>query len=159
MKQVAEGMHYLASQHNFVHKDLAARNCLIDSSNRVQVSDLGLCEEGYSEDYECDNGSFRPLRWMSPEAVRLETFSSLSDVWSFGVLAWEILNPGTQPYSELSDEEVRSEIEQGNQLVLPDDCEFELCEVIKQCWERETAMRPDFRSLVSSLTEIHGKVN
>ena len=96
MKQVAEGMHYLASQRNFVHKDLAACNCLIDSSNRVQVSDLGLCEEGYSEDYECGNmGSFRPLRWMSPEAVRLETFGSLSDVWSFGVLAWETLNPWT----------------------------------------------------------------
>ena len=104
--QIAAGMEYLSS-HFFVHKDLAARNILIGEQLHVKISDLGLSREIYSADYyRVQSKSLLPIRWMPPESIMYRKFTTESDVWSFGVILWEIFTYGKQPWFQLSNTEV-----------------------------------------------------
>lgn len=94
--QICDGMEYLAS-HHYVHRDLAARNCLVGDQMTVKISDFGLSRDIYSSDYyRVQSKSLLPVRWMPSESILYGKFTTESDVWSFGVVLWEIYSYGLQ---------------------------------------------------------------
>ncbi|TSL28214.1 BDNF/NT-3 growth factors receptor [Bagarius yarrelli] len=105
-QQIAAGMVYLASQH-FVHRDLATRNCLVGENLLVKIGDFGMSRDVYSTDYYRVGGhTMLPIRWMPPESIMYRRFTTESDVWSLGVVLWEIFTYGKQPWYQLSNNEV-----------------------------------------------------
>ncbi len=117
---VASGMSFLADN-NVIHNDLAARNCLVTANLLVKIGDYGLSPQRYSSDYFVleDGKAPVPVRWMSPEALKKETISTASDVWSLGITVWEIFTTGNTPYPSLSTSEVKAHVCGGNVLPAP----------------------------------------
>lgn len=144
--QVLSGMNYLSSK-KFVHKDLAARNCMIDRDLNVKIGFLRLSCDVYSAEYCRFNNMQVPLRWMAPEAIFDGKFSEKSDVWSYGVLTWEIFACGQTPYHDRSNEEVLECIKDDLRLPKPDDCPETVLEVLQKCWEGNPQDRPTFQEL------------
>ncbi|KAK3096875.1 hypothetical protein FSP39_004321 [Pinctada imbricata] len=127
---VARGCKYLEEMH-FVHRDLAARNCLVSSKNpaefRVKIGDFGLARDIYKNDYYRKEGEgLLPVRWMSPESLVDGVFTTQSDIWAFGVLMWEVITFGQQPYPARTNIEVLNFVRSGGQLDKPDSCPQEL---------------------------------
>ena len=119
-------MEYLAS-HFYIHKDLAARNILVGEQLHVKISDLGLSREIYSSDYYCiQPKTLLPIRWMPPEAIAYGKFTTDSDIWSFGVVLWEIFSYGLQPYYGFSNQEVMEMVRKRQLLPCPEDCVMSL---------------------------------
>lgn len=115
-------MEYLAS-HFYIHKDLAARNILVGEQLHVKISDLGLSREIYSSDYYCLRPkTLLPIRWMPPEAIAYGKFTTDSDIWSFGVVLWELFSYGLQPYYGFSNQEVMEMVRKRQLLPCPEDC-------------------------------------
>ncbi|XP_078398900.1 inactive tyrosine-protein kinase 7-like isoform X2 [Cetorhinus maximus] len=152
--QVALGMECL-SNHRFVHKDLAARNCLISAQRQVKVAALGLRKDVYNSEYYHFHQAWIPLRWMPAEAIFEDDFSTKSDVWSFGVLMWEVFSQGELPFSKLSDDEVLTGI-QNSQIKhsAPDGCPSKLYKLMQHCWAASPKDRPSFSEIVNALGEI-----
>ena len=115
-------MEYLAS-HFYIHKDLAARNILVGEQLHVKISDLGLSREIYCSDYyRIQPKALLPIRWMPPEAIAYGKFTTDSDVWSFGVVLWEVFSYGLQPYYGFSNQEVMEMVRKRQLLPCPEDC-------------------------------------
>ncbi|GAA6072398.1 neurotrophic tyrosine kinase, receptor, type 2b, partial [Tachysurus ichikawai] len=147
-QQIAAGMVYLASQH-FVHRDLATRNCLVGENLLVKIGDFGMSRDVYSTDYYRVGGhTMLPIRWMPPESIMYRRFTTESDVWSLGVVLWEIFTYGKQPWYQLSNNEVIECITQGRVLQRPRTCPKEVYDLMLGCWQREPYMR-------LSIKEIH----
>ena len=139
---IAAGLEYLAVRH-FVHRDLATRNCLIDEKFVVKIADFGLSKDVYNKDYyKLDEKAAVPIRWMPPEAILYCKFSTQSDIWSFGIVLWEIFSSGIQPYCALSNEEVVEHVTKGNILQCPNDCPKKLYHLMVRCWANEPNKRP-----------------
>ena len=131
---IAAGLEYLASRH-FVHRDLATRNCLINLQLFVKISDFGLSKDVYSKDYyRFGDKSVLPIRWMPPEAIVYSKFTTQSDVWSFGIVLWEIFSGGAQPYYTLSNEEVIEYVTNEKMLRCPYECPSEIYDLMVDCW-------------------------
>ncbi|XP_078658131.1 inactive tyrosine-protein kinase transmembrane receptor ROR1-like [Branchiostoma floridae x Branchiostoma belcheri] len=154
--QVAAGMDYLASKH-FCHRDLAARNCLVGDNLLVKISDFGLSRDIYSSDYyRVQSKSLLPVRWMPPEAILYGKFSTDSDVWSFGVVLWEIFSYGLQPYYGYSNQEVIEMIRSRQLLPCPDNCPARMYSLMLECWNEIPARRPSFNQIHTRLRAWEG---
>ncbi|KAL0181932.1 hypothetical protein M9458_021307, partial [Cirrhinus mrigala] len=149
--QVAAGMEYLSS-HHVVHKDLAARNILVCDKLNVKILDLGLFREVYSADYYKLMGTSPfPIRWMSPEAILYGKFSTDSDIWSYGVVLWEIFSYGLQPYCGYSNQDVIEMVRNRQVLSCPDDCPAWIYTLMLECWNEFPARRPRFKDIHARL--------
>lgn len=149
--QIARGMSYLASQ-RFVHRDLACRNCLVAPGPIVKIADFGMSRDVYTCDYYKIGGSrLLPVRWMSPESVVYGRFTLESDIWSYGVVLWEIFSFGKQPYYGHTNEEVVKLILDGIMLIPPLDCPSIICELMKYCWKTEPRDRIRFINICDKL--------
>lgn len=152
--QVAAGMEHL-SNHRFIHKDLAARNCLINSSLDVKITMQQLSCDTYSAEYISYNNHLVPARWVAPEAFLEDEYSTKSDVWSFAVLVWEVLTQGKMPFTEHSDETVINLLEQ--KLLNwkpPDDIMSGLFTLLIQCWSDCPKYRPTFSEVVIQIGDM-----
>ncbi|XP_062340407.1 tyrosine-protein kinase transmembrane receptor ROR2 isoform X2 [Osmerus eperlanus] len=149
--QVAAGMEYLSS-HHVVHKDLATRNILVCDKLNVKILDLGLFRDVYSADYyKLMGASPFPIRWMSPEAIMYGKFSTDSDIWSYGVVLWEIFSYGLQPYCGYSNQDVIEMVRSRQVLACPDDCPAWIYTVMLECWSEFPARRPRFKDIHNRL--------
>ncbi|KAJ7416887.1 hypothetical protein WISP_67964 [Willisornis vidua] len=149
--KVALGMEHL-SNGRFVHRDLAARNCLVSAQRQVKVSSLSLSKDVYNSEYYHFRQAWIPLRWMPPEAVLEDEFSTKSDVWSFGVLMWEVFTHGEMPYTPLADDEVLAGLQSGKtKLPQPEGCPSRLAKLMQRCWAPSPKDRPSFSELATTL--------
>ncbi|XP_066567473.1 tyrosine-protein kinase transmembrane receptor ROR2 isoform X2 [Amia ocellicauda] len=149
--QVAAGMEYLSS-HHVVHKDLATRNILVCDKLNVKILDLGLFREVYSADYYKLMGTNPfPIRWMSPEAIMYGKFSVDSDIWSYGVVLWEIFSYGLQPFCGYSNQDVIEMVRNRQVLPCPDDCPAWIYTLMLECWNEFPVRRPRFKDIHTRL--------
>uniref|UniRef100_A0A8C4SS33 receptor protein-tyrosine kinase n=1 Tax=Erpetoichthys calabaricus TaxID=27687 RepID=A0A8C4SS33_ERPCA len=154
-KQVAAGMAYL-SERKFVHRDLATRNCLVSENLVVKIADFGLSRNIYSADYyKANENDAIPIRWMPPESIFYNRYTTESDVWAYGVVLWEIFSFGLQPYYGMAHEEVIYYVRDGNILSCPEHCPLELYNLMRLCWSSHPTDRPSFASIHRILERMH----
>ncbi|KAK2570254.1 Tyrosine-protein kinase receptor torso [Acropora cervicornis] len=148
--QIANGMAYLAGK-GIVHRDLAARNILVGDDKVLKISDFGLSREGI---YVKRRTGRIPLRWLSIEAMRERIYSTASDVWSFGIVLWEICTLGGFPYPTINDRDLLEFLLDGNRMDKPENCTDEIYEIMLACWSRDSEERPSFQSLSKQLLDM-----
>ncbi|XP_069371100.1 ephrin type-A receptor 7 isoform X3 [Paralichthys olivaceus] len=177
LRGIAAGMRYLADM-GYVHRDLAARNILVNSNLVCKVSDFGLSRvidddpeavyttSGKMQDvmnlifapatdlHFTEQGGKIPVRWTAPEAIQYRKFTSASDVWSYGIVMWEVMSYGERPYWDMSNQDVIKAIEEGYRLPAPMDCPPGLHQLMLDCWQKDRAERPKFDQIVGILDKM-----
>ncbi|XP_045732000.1 insulin receptor-related protein [Mirounga angustirostris] len=149
--EIADGMAYLAAN-KFVHRDLAARNCMVSQDFTVKIGDFGMTRDVYETDYYRKGGKgLLPVRWMAPESLKDGIFTTHSDVWSFGVVLWEIATLAEQPYQGLSNEQVLKFVMDGGVLEELESCPLQLQELMSLCWQQNPRLRPTFTRILDSI--------
>ena len=153
--QLARGLDYL-SKKKFVHRDIATRNCLVDSQFVCKIADFGLSRDVYGSDYYKVGGKSAclPVRWMPPESLLYGRFTVKSDVWSYGVLMWEVFTFATQPYFGASNQEVIDNIRRLVLLECPSLCTQDVYDIMLECWEKMPIKRPQIGEILQSLERL-----
>ncbi|KAJ8371012.1 hypothetical protein SKAU_G00110400 [Synaphobranchus kaupii] len=155
LRGIAGGMKYLSDM-SYVHRDLAARNILVNSNLVCKVSDFGLSrvlEDDQEGTYTTSGGKI-PIRWTAPEAIAYRKFTSASDVWSFGIVMWEVMACGERPYWDMSNHEVMKAINEAFRLPAPMDCPSTVYQLMLRCWLQDRSKRPCFNDIVSLLDKF-----
>ncbi|RXM34680.1 Ephrin type-B receptor 3 [Acipenser ruthenus] len=157
LRGIAAGMKYL-SDANYVHRDLAARNILVNSNLVCKVSDFGLSrfleDDPTDPTYTSSLGGKIPIRWTAPEAIAYRKFTSASDVWSYGIVMWEVMSYGERPYWDMSNQDVINAVEQDYRLPPPMDCPTALHQLMLDCWVKDRNLRPKFAQIVNTLDKL-----
>uniref|UniRef100_A0A672MSS1 Ephrin type-B receptor 3 n=1 Tax=Sinocyclocheilus grahami TaxID=75366 RepID=A0A672MSS1_SINGR len=157
LRGIAAGMKYLSDM-NYVHRDLAARNILVNSNLVCKVSDFGLSrfleDDPTDPTYTSTLGGKIPIRWTAPEAIAYRKFTSASDVWSYGIVMWEVMSYGERPYWDMSNQDVINAVEQDYRLPPPMDCPTALHQLMLDCWVKERNLRPKFSQIVNTLDKL-----
>ncbi|XP_043573945.1 ephrin type-A receptor 5-like isoform X3 [Chiloscyllium plagiosum] len=155
LRGIASGMRYLSDM-GYVHRDLAARNILVNSNLVSKVSDFGLSRvlEDDPEAAYTTRGGKIPIRWTAPEAIAYRKFTSASDVWSYGIVMWEVMSYGERPYWEMTNQDVIKAVEEGYRLPTPMDCPAALYQLMLDCWQKDRNSRPKFEEIVSILDKM-----
>ncbi|XP_076879992.1 ephrin type-B receptor 3b isoform X6 [Brachyhypopomus gauderio] len=157
LRGIAAGMKYLSDM-NYVHRDLAARNILVNSNLVCKVSDFGLSrfleDDPSDPTYTSSLGGKIPIRWTAPEAIAYRKFTSASDVWSYGIVMWEVMSYGERPYWDMSNQDVINAVEQDYRLPPPMDCPTALHQLMLDCWVKERNLRPKFSQIVNTLDKL-----
>ncbi|UJR30946.1 hypothetical protein I4U23_018458 [Adineta vaga] len=153
LRGIASGMTYL-SEMKYVHRDLAARNILVNKDLVCKVADFGLSREIDEGDSYTTKGGKIPIRWTAIEAIDYRKFTSASDVWSFGVLSWEVLSFGERPFWNWSNQDVIKAIKNYYRLPPPMGCPDVLYRLMLTCWNEDYLQRPKFAEIVQQLTQF-----
>ncbi|XP_047997006.1 tyrosine-protein kinase Fer isoform X2 [Leguminivora glycinivorella] len=154
-RDAAAGMRYLESK-NCIHRDLAARNCLVADDHAVKISDFGMSRE--EEEYIVSGGMKQiPIKWTAPEALNYGKYTSLCDVWSYGVLMWEIFSKGETPYAGMTNSRAREKIDSGYRMPAPEGCGEDVYALMLRCWEYEPDKRPHFHQLYTAIDAIYNR--
>lgn len=152
--QIADGMAYLEAS-KFVHRDLAARNCMLTENCTLKIGDFGMARDIYQVDYyRKGNKGLLPVRWMAPESLADGIFTNKSDVWSYGVVLWEISTLAEQPYQGLANEQVLQFVLRGELLEKPNHCPDILYSLMLACWQKRPANRPSFLRLIGIINAV-----
>ena len=150
-------MRYLEIK-NIVHRDLAARNILLDGMLTAKISDFGLAKKASDcRLAESTTGKF-PIKWTAPEALRYSHFSTKSDMWSFGILLWEIFSFGRVPYPRIPIQDVIRHIEKGYRMESPEGCPTGITRLMNDAWSLEPDLRPSFIQALQRLKLVHSNI-
>ncbi|XP_037329983.2 ephrin type-A receptor 7 isoform X3 [Pungitius pungitius] len=150
---VASGMKYLTDM-GFIHKRLAAHKVLVNSNLGCKVSGFRPLQEDKIEAiYTSLHGGKSVVLWTAPEAIQYHRFSSASDVWSFGIVMWEVMSYGERPYWDMGNQDVIKAIEDGFRLPAPVNCPPHLHQLMLDCWQKERTERPSFSQIHSALSK------
>ncbi|XP_021702675.1 uncharacterized protein LOC5572795 [Aedes aegypti] len=139
---VSRALSYLAEQ-KYVHRDLACRNCMVNAQRVVKLGDFGMARPTFENDYyRFNRKGMLPVRWMAPESLALGIFTPASDVWSYGVLLYEIISFGSFPYQGMTNNQVLEHVKEGNCLTIPTGVKPQLEGLMKACWNQDYKKRP-----------------
>ena len=144
--QVADGMAYLEGE-NYIHRNVAARNILVGENLICKVADFGLARVIDEDTYEAHTGAKFPIKWTAPEAAMYSHFTIKSDVWSFGILLYELITYGRFPYPGMKNTQVVEALQTGYRMPCPMGCPEQLYEIMRKCWRNYAALRPAFETL------------
>ena len=155
-EDAANGMDYLENK-NCIHRDLAARNCLVGDNNVVKISDFGMSRE--EEEYTVSDGMKQiPIKWTAPEALLYGKYTSLCDVWSYGILMWEIFSNGLTPYQGMSNAQAREKVDAGYRMPKPEGTPDDIYQLMLKIWEYNPSKRLHFAAIKKELKSISAKL-
>uniref|UniRef100_A0AAQ4S4B7 Tyrosine-protein kinase n=1 Tax=Gasterosteus aculeatus aculeatus TaxID=481459 RepID=A0AAQ4S4B7_GASAC len=152
--QIAEGMAFIERK-NYIHRDLRAANVLVSESLLCKIADFGLARVIEDDEYSAREGAKFPIKWTAPEAINYGTFTIKSDMWSFGVLLFEIITYGKIPYPGMTKGEVISSVQRGYRMPQPGNCPNELYAIVMLCWKNKPEDRPTFDYMQSVLDDFY----
>jgi proto-oncogene tyrosine-protein kinase Ret len=154
--QICKGMAYLA-EIKLVHRDLALRNVLLADGKVCKISDFGLTRDVYEDDAYLKKSKDRvPVKWMSPESLADHVYTTKTDVWSFGVVGWEIITLGATPYPGIPPQNLYHLLRNGYRMQRPENCSSEIYSLLEACWDENPNLRPSFKVLATQFEKLLG---